>query len=381
MFQSFVNFVGELYNFKSEIIPLHEPFFAGNEKKYLTECIDSGYVSSIGKFVEQFENSISSYLGAQYAIATVSGTSALHIALIISNIKPGDEVILQPLTYISTANAVSYCQAYPVFIDVDSDTLGLSAEKLYDFLIHETKMMRDGYCYNKRTGNRVYACVPMHTFGNPVKIDEISKICNKYNITLIEDAAESIGSTFRGKYTGTFGKLGILSFNGNKTITTGGGGIILTDNKELAFQAKHLTTQAKIAHPWEYVHDNIGFNYRLPNINAALGCAQMENLEYIIRKKRELAEKYYEFFKTTDFHFYTEPANTRSNYWLNTLILKDKKQRDEFLKYTNDNRIMTRPVWRLINKLAMYKNCQVLNIENALHLEEIVVNIPSSVIS
>jgi len=377
MFENILHFIRSL--FKSDgFIPLHEPFLGGNEKKYLTECIDSGFVSSVGKFVDEFENSVSHYTGAKYATATVNGTAALQVALLLSNIKPGDEVLIQPLTFIATANAISYCQAFPVFLDIDTDTLGLSAEKLDQFLKQNTTVRKDGHSYNNLTGRRIIACMPMHTFGHPVRIEEIENICNHHNIVVIEDAAESVGSKFKDKHTGTFGKMGVFSFNGNKTITTGGGGIILTNDETLAQQAKHLTTQAKVQHPWEYIHDQIGFNYRLPNINAALGCAQMENLELMILKKRTLADKYAKFFQSTELQFFTEPPYSRSNYWLNTLIMENKEQRDQFLKYTNENGIMTRPVWQLISNLDMYKDCQTINIENATELAEKIVNIPSS---
>jgi len=376
MYNEFIKFVKELYK-TDDFIPLHEPLFVGNEKKYLNECIDSTFVSSVGKFVELFEENIAKYTGAKQAIACVNGTAALHIALILSSVKQDDEVITQPLTFIATANAISYTGAKPVFVDVDKDTLGLSPEKLDFFLKTKTKQTTDG-CKNITTGKIIKACIPMHTFGHPVKIDEIKKICDRYNISLIEDAAESLGSFYKDQHTGTFGKFGTLSFNGNKTITTGGGGMILTDDNELAKQAKHLTTQAKIPHKWNYVHDFIGYNYRLPNINAALGVAQLEQLPGFIKSKRVLAENYKLFFKNTEIQFVSEPENTKSNYWLNTILLKTRQERDKFLKFTNENRVMTRPVWELMNRLEMFKNCQVEDIENAEWLADTVVNIPSS---
>lgn len=379
MYNKFVKFVKQLYN-SDEFIPLHEPRFWGNEKKYLKECIDSTFVSSVGKFVDLFEENIAKYTGSKYAIACVNGTAALHISLILSDVKQNDEVITQPLTFIATANAISYTGAKPVFIDVDKDKLSLSPEKLETFLSENTFLDDIGFCHNKKTDKKIKACIPMHTFGHPARIDEIKFICNKYHITLIEDAAESLGSYYKGQHTGTIGKFGTLSFNGNKTITTGGGGMLLTNDWELAKKAKHLTTQAKVPHKWEYVHDFIGYNYRLPNINAALGVAQLEQLPKFIEKKRQLAEKYQAFFKDTDINFISEPSNSKSNYWLNAVLLKNRAERDNFLKFTNENGVMTRPVWELMNKLVMFKNYQTENIENAEWLADRVVNIPSSVI-
>lgn len=377
MFKQVVEFIRELYN-TNDFIPLHEPKFIGNEKKYLEECIDSTFVSSVGKFVDLFEQKISEYTGAKYAVVTVNGTEALHIALLLSNIERNDEVITQPLTFIATANAISYLGAHPVFIDVDRETLGMSPEKLENFLSKNTKI-RNNFCFNKISKRYIKACVPVHTFGHPVRIDEIKIICDKYKLILIEDAAESIGSLYRDKHTGTFGKLGILSFNGNKTITTGGGGMIITDDEELAKQAKHITTQAKVPHKWEYIHDMVGYNYRMPNINAALGVAQLENLNKFIKNKRELSVIYKNFFRKTGIEFFTEPKNAFSNYWLNVTILKDKNERDKFLEYTNSNGVMTRPAWRLMNKLEIFKQCQRGNLENSEWLEDRLVNIPSSV--
>ena len=377
MFEKTVAFIQEAYNTK-EFLPLHEPVFFGNEKKYLNECIDSTFVSSVGKFVDQFEKMVAEYTGAKYAIATVNGTAALHIALKLVGTDENSEVITQPLTFIATCNAISYCNAKPIFVDVDKDTMGLSPKSLKAFLVHET-VQKDGACYNKTTGKKITAVVPMHTFGHPCKIDEIAIICNEYNITLVEDAAESLGSYYKGRHTGTFGKLGVFSFNGNKTITTGGGGMIITDDEALATHAKHLTTTAKVPHPYEYIHDEIGYNYRLPNLNAALGCAQMEILDTILKNKRELASQYINFFTKQNIDFAKELQDTKVNYWLNAIILKDKEQRDLFLKETNDNGIMTRPVWALMNRLNMFKECQSTDLSNALWLEDRVVNIPSGV--
>jgi len=377
MFDDVINFVRALYA-KEGNIPLHKPLFIGNEKKYLGECIDSTFVSSAGKFVEQLELKIARYTGANYAIATSSGTSALHVSLLMSGVNQGDEVITQPLTFIATCNAISYCGAKPIFIDVDKDTLGLSPEALQSFLEKNT-LIKDHQCINKNTGKIIKACIPMHTFGHSCRISEILEICLKYNIILIEDAAESLGSFYKGQHTGTFGSLGALSFNGNKIITAGGGGCIITNDIELAKRAKHLTTTAKVSHKWEYTHDMVGYNYRMPNLNAALLLAQLENLEVFLNNKRETALAYEDFFSDKDFHFIKEPENSKSNYWLNTIILKDQKHRDLFLEETNSNGIGTRPIWTLMHKLSIFENCQSGNLKNSEWLEERVVNIPSSV--
>ena len=375
MFEKTVQFIQEAYN-TTEFLPLHEPLFFGNEKKYLNECIDSTLVSSVGKFVDQFEEMVAEYTGAKYAIATVNGTAALHIALKLVGTDENSEVITQPLTFIATCNVISYCNAKPIFVDVDKETMGLSSQSLKDFLVLET-IQKEGACYNKTTGKKITAVVPMHTFGHPCKIDEIAVICDEYRIALVEDAAESLGSYYKGRHTGTFGKVSAFSFNGNKTITTGGGGMIITDDEALAKYAKHLTTTAKVPHPYEYIHDEIGYNYRLPNLNAALGCAQMETLETILKSKRELAEQYIDFFSREDMHFVSEREDAKVNYWFNTIILKNKEERDLFLKETNDSGVMTRPIWALMNKLDMFKECQCADLSNALWLEERVVNIPS----
>ncbi len=375
MFEKTVQFIQEAYNTK-EFIPLHEPIFFGNEKKYLDECIDSTFVSSVGKFVDKFEQMMVEYTGAKYAIATVNGTAALHIALKLVDTDENCEVITQPLTFIATCNAISYCNAKPIFVDVDRDTMGLSPESLKIFLETET-IQKDDICYNKTTGKKITAVIPMHTFGHPSKIDEISIICDEYNIALVEDAAESLGSYYKGQHTGTFGKIAAFSFNGNKTITTGGGGMMITDDEELAKHAKHLTTTAKVPHAYEYIHDEIGYNYRLPNLNAALGCAQMEILDDILKNKRELAGKYVTFFEKQNIDFVMELEDSKVNYWLNAIILKDKEERDIFLKETNDKGVMTRPIWTLMNKLEMFKECQCTDLTNAIWLEERVVNIPS----
>jgi aminotransferase in exopolysaccharide biosynthesis len=383
MFQKTIDFIRELYRQPKGFIPLHVPIFGGNEKKYLNECIDTTFVSSVGKFVNQFEDLIAEFTSAKKAVACVNGTSALHIALKLVGVEKNDEVITQPLTFIATCNAISYIGAIPVFVDVDLDTLGMSPLSLSEFLISQTTQQfnnstNKNECINKITGHRIKACVPMHTFGFPCKIDEISKICQKHNIELIEDAAESIGSFYKGKHTGTFGKIGVLSFNGNKTITTGGGGMLLFDDELLSKRAKHLTTQAKIPHPWEFAHDEIGYNYRMPNINAALGVAQMEQLTTFLANKRQIAQKYENFFSATTLDFFKEPIHSSSNFWLNAIILKNKAERDSFLDYTNKNEVMTRPAWQIMNQLKMYQKCQTDSLQNATFLADRLVNIPSS---
>lgn len=377
MYKEFVEYVQELYK-SEDFIPLHAPYFAGNEKKYLEECIDTTFVSSVGKFVDRFEKMMENYTGTARAVVCVNGTNALHLALELVGVEVGDEVLTQALTFIATANAISYANAVPVFVDVDKDTLGLSPKAVENWLI-ENSEVRGGECYNKTTGRRIKACVPMHTFGHPVHLDKLVNICNKYNIELVEDAAESLGSFYKGKHTGTFGKIGILSFNGNKTITTGGGGMLLFQDKELGDYAKHLSTQAKVPHRWEFVHNHIGYNYRMPNINAALGCAQMEKIDEILNNKRETAKQYEKYCAENGLQFVKEPENCLSNYWLNAVILTDRKRRDEFLEYTNSHNVMTRPIWALMNKLEMFKNCQTDSLVNTQWLEDRIVNIPSSV--
>jgi aminotransferase in exopolysaccharide biosynthesis len=373
----FVKFVQELYG-TTGLIPLHAPQFRGNEKKYLNECIDSTFVSSVGKFVDEFEEKIAEYTGSKYAIATSNGTSALHVALLLANVEKNDEVITQPLTFVATCNAINYCGAKPVFVDVDQDTMGLSPFVLQNFLEANTTI-NNGQCINNSTGKVIKACVPMHTFGHPCRIDEIKDICDQYNIFLIEDAAESLGSLYKNKHTGTFGEIGVISFNGNKIITAGGGGCIITDNEELAKKAKYLTTTAKIPHKWEFAHDQIGYNYRMPNLNAALIVAQLEQLDTFLKNKRVVSEKYKEYFEDNEIEFVSELKESKSNYWLNSLVFQDVQQRNIFLSETNSNGVMTRPIWTLMNKLSMFKDSQKCDLTNAEWLESRVVNIPSSV--
>lgn len=378
MYSQVTDFVHQLFG-TEETVPLHAPLFIGNEKKYLNECIDTTFVSSVGKFVDRFEEEMAAYTGAKKAVVCVSGTNALHMAMMLVGVERDDEVLTQALTFIATCNAISYIGAHPVFIDVDMETLGLSPKAVKVWLENNAEL-KNGVCYNKKTGRRVKACIPMHTFGHPVKIDELVQICDEWHLELVEDTAESIGSLYKGQHTGTFGKVGAISFNGNKTITTGGGGMLLFQDEELGKLAKHLTTQAKVPHRWAFVHDHIGYNYRMPNINAALGCAQLENLDRYVENKRETARIYADFFKNIpDITFFTEPENCRSNYWLNVVMLKDKAAQQEFLEYTNDHGVMTRPVWELMNRLEMFKQCETDGLKNTEWLADRIVNIPSSV--
>jgi len=356
---------------------LHEPMFIGNEKKYLNDCIDSTFVSSVGEYVNRFEQMMVDYTGAKHAIAVVNGTAGLHLALVIAGVKPKDIVVSQAVSFVATANAIAYTGATPYFVDSDLDTLGMSPDALQRFF-DQVKMI-DGEAVYTPTGQRVAAVVPMHTFGFPVKIDEIKSICDAYGVALVEDAAESLGSTYKGKHTGTFGDVGVYSFNGNKTITCGGGGILVTNDDNLAKQAKHLSTQAKIPHPWEYQHDALGYNYRCPNINAALACAQLENLDRFITNKRETAAQYQKFFENREEQFISEPKDSRSNYWLNAIIFSKAEDRDAFLKHTNSNGVMTRPIWSLLNKQNYLPNVLHDALQNSIFIEQHLVNIPSSV--
>ena len=363
-----------------ESTPLHIPIFEGNEIDYVTDCIKSNFVSSVGEYVNKFENAISKYTGVKYAILTSNGTSALHISLLLVGVKRNDEILMPAMTFIATANAVSYIGAIPHFVDVDEKTLGIDSEKLDEYLSQICEM-KDGECYNKNTNRKIKAIVPMHTFGHPVDMDKLIEVTKKYNIEIVEDAAESLGSFYKGVHTGNFGKVGAISFNGNKIITTGGGGCIITNYEELARKAKHITTTAKIPHPYEYEHDMIGYNYRMPALNAALGLAQIEKLPEFIEQKRVLAEKYEEVFKDIEgVEFFTESEYAKSNYWLNAIILKDnnKELRDKILKETNENGIMTRPIWKLMNHLEMFKDCPKMDLSISESLENRVINIPSS---
>lgn len=361
-----------------DFIPLHEPNFSGREKEYILDTIESTFVSSVGAFVDKFEIMMAELSKTQKAVAVVNGTSALQVALRLSGVGSGDEVLTQALTFIATINAIIYNGASPVFLDVDLDTMGLSPNAVQAFL-EEFGEIRDGVCYNKKTNKRIAACMPMHTFGFPVHLDKLIVICNKWKIPVVEDAAESIGSEYNGIPTGCFGKLGVFSFNGNKIVTSGGGGAIVTNDIQLGIKAKHLTTTAKVPHQYEYVHDDIGYNFRMPNLNAALACAQLEQLNSFIQNKRNLASEYSVFFESIGVKFRTELPNTKANYWLMCIELENTKDRDSFLKETNEKKVMTRPIWQLIFKSPLYSNFQRDSQVNAIYLENRIVNIPSSV--
>ena len=365
----------------SRAVPLHEPSFKGNEWSYIKKCLDTGFVSSVGSFVTQFESELAKYTGADYAIAVASGTAALHISLKLSGVRPQDEVLTPTLSFIATANAVSYCGATPHFVDSDLDSWGIDARKLRNYLAKITEQ-RGGFCVSKVTGRVIRAMIPMHVFGHPCDLDGLLAVACDYNIALVEDAAESIGSYYYGKHTGTFGALGALSFNGNKTITTGGGGAILTNNKDLANKARHITTTSKIPHPWNYTHDEVGFNYRMPNLNAALGCAQLEMLPSMLASKRQLTARYLDVFKTTDdVALKIEPTGCVSNYWLQTLMLVDSQtsRLEDLLSEANKQGIMTRPIWGLTHEQLPYKDCPKMDLNQATNIAKRAINIPSSV--
>ncbi len=365
---------------EDELIPLHEPLFTGNDWTYVKDCLNSGWVSSVGQYVDQFEQNLAQYTGIRYAIAVVNGTAALHICLKLSGVEQGDEVLLPALTFVASANAVAYCGAVPHFIDSDFENLGINVGKL-DAYLCEMTFVKNGICVNKQTLRPIKAVIAVHTFGHPVDLAQLLTVCQKYRLELIEDAAEALGSFYKQKHVGNWGKLSALSFNGNKIITTGGGGAILTNDLNLAKQAKHLTTTAKLAHRWSFFHDQIGYNYRLPNINAAIGCAQLEKIEQFIEKKRALAEKYATAFANVQgVIFFQEPKYATSNYWLNCLILDEQyaTSRDALLRATHQQGILTRPVWTLLSKLPMYQNCPRMDLANAASLEQRIINIPSS---
>jgi perosamine synthetase len=364
----------------NEFIALHEPQFIGNEWLYIKECLDTGWVSSAGKYVDKFEDMLAEFTGVKRAIAVVNGAAALHIALKLGGVEKDDEVLVPAMTFVATANAVTYCGAIPHFIDSEEMTLGVDPHKLLSYLTDISEKREEG-CYNLETGRRIKAVIPVHTFGHPVDIDPLIEVCKEYKIEMIEDAAESLGSYYKGNHTGNWGKLSILSFNGNKTITTGGGGAIMTNDETLGKLAKHLTSTAKIPHRWEYNHDHIGYNYRLPNINAALGCAQMEQLPKFLKQKRQLAERYQMAFQDIEgIKLFTEPPFARSNYWLNVLLLDTviADKRDLVLEKTNCAGIMTRPAWTLMHQLSMFKDCPAMNLSCSESLAKRLINIPSS---
>jgi Predicted pyridoxal phosphate-dependent enzyme apparently involved in regulation of cell wall biogenesis len=363
----------------AEPVLLHEPYFAGREWEYLKDCLDSGYVSSVGAYVGRFEEELSRFTGAGYAAAVVNGTAALQICLKLAGVQEGDEVLIPALTFVATANAVCYCGAIPHLVDSETDSLGVDGIKLDEYL-KETAESRNGICCNKRTGRPIRALVAVHPFGHPVQLDLLLRVCGRYGLELVEDAAESLGSRYNSRHTGTLGRIAALSFNGNKIVTTGGGGAVLTDDEALYRRAKHLTTTAKLPHRWAFFHDEIGYNYRMPNLNAALGCAQLEQMERFLRLKRTLAEEYREAFADMQgVEFFTEPSYAESNYWLNTLILSEESAplRELILEETNSQGIQTRPAWTLMSRLPMFQNCPRMDLSRAESLERRILNIPS----
>jgi len=372
-----VSFIRKLYETDAPIY-LHEPQFNGNEKKYVMDAIDSTFVSSVGAYVDRFEQDFAAYVGMDNAVACVNGTAALHTALILANVQQDDEVITQALTFVATCNAINYQRAHPVFVDVDKDTMGMSPKALGNFLDENAEIV-EGVCINKNTGRVIKAVVPMHTFGHPCRIDEIADLCNKWCVVLIEDAAEALGSSYKGSALGTFGDIAAFSFNGNKVITTGGGGIIVSRHSKMIKRAKYLTTTAKVPHPFEFSHSEVGYNYRMPNLNAALGCAQLEQTDKYLISKRETAAQYKDFFLNREETFVDEPKGAESNFWLNAIVLKNRKERDKLLEVVNAEKVMIRPIWSLMNKLPMFENCQCGLLENSQWLEDRVVNLPSSV--
>lgn len=374
-----ISFIRDQYG-TDEFIPLHAPRFLGREREYVADAVDSGFVSTVGKYVGEFEARVAAYTGARHAVATVNGTAALHAALRVAGVMPDDEVITQSITFVATCNAIRYCNAHPVLVDVERTTLGMSPHSLETFLVEHAEMRDDGLCWNRATGRVIRACVPMHNFGHPVRIDRIADICNSWNLALVEDAAESLGSFYRERHTGLFGKVAALSFNGNKIITTGGGGMILTDDEDVAARARHITTTAKRPHPWLYVHDEVGYNYRMPALNAALGCAQMEALPEYVQRKRALAGRYGEWFAATGYPFVREPEHARSNYWFNSFLARNREERDAVLEQTNRNGVMTRPVWTPMHLLDPYRNCLRTDLPNTEWIDDRLVNLPSSVI-
>ena len=373
---SIVEFVRDTYK-TDEFIPLHAPTFNGNEKAYVMETIDSTFVSSVGKFVDDFERKIEAYTGTAKAVATVNGTAALHAALYMADVQRGDLVITQALTFVATCNALYHMGAEPIFVDVSPVSLGLCPKAVDAFLSEHAEITEAG-CIHKQTGKRIKAVVPMHTFGHPVELDELVAVCLKWNLVLVEDAAESLGSFYKGKHTGTMGDVSAVSFNGNKIITTGGGGMVLCKTEELGARTKHVTTTAKVPHPYEFFHDEPGFNYRMPNLNAALGCAQMEVIEQYLKQKRQLAKCYENLFSGTDFQFVTEPDYAESNYWLNAIICPDKKSREEILAGTNSAGVMTRPIWQLMHRLPMFENAMRGDLTYSEFIEAHLINLPST---
>lgn len=372
--------VGQVLGSPDGTIGLHEPEFAGREWDYVKECIDTGWVSSVGSFVDRFERDLAAFTGAACAVATSNGTSALHICLLLAGVERGDEVLMPALTFVATANAVSYAGATPHFVDSENVSFGPDAQRL-DAYLREHAEIIDGDCRNRRTGARIRALLPMHVFGLPCDLDALSALAERWHLVLIEDAAESLGSSYHGRHTGNVGRVSALSFNGNKIVTTGGGGAILTNDIALGRRAKHLTTTARTPHRWNFLHDEVGYNYRLPNLNAALGCAQLERLPDLLARKRELAARYARAFEgVPGVRFVREPAGTTSNYWLNAIVLDDATVdvRDSVLDALNDKGYASRPVWTLMHRLPMYANCPRMDLDVAERLESSIVNLPSS---
>jgi aminotransferase in exopolysaccharide biosynthesis len=372
-----IAYIQSLYPARNPVL-LHCPEFLGNERKYLTECIDTKYVSYVGHFVVDMERKISEITGAKHAVALVNGTAALHMLLLAVGIKTGDEIITQSLSFAATAAAIFHAGGTPVFVDVERETLGMSPKSLKHFLTENAKS-KNGECINIKTGKPIKAVIPMHTFGHPVRIEEIKKICDEYSLLLIEDAAESLGSFYNGQHSGTFGKAAILSFNGNKLVTTGGGGMLITDDEAIANRVRYISTTAKRPHRWDFYHDEVGYNLRMPSLNAAVGVAQLEYFDRILANKRETARLYRQFFNSIHVPFITEPENAKSNYWLNAILFDNRKQRDVFLEYSNDNGTQTRPAWTLLHTLPPYKHCQHTDTPIAEYFADCLVNIPSSV--
>lgn len=376
-YQETIQFIQNKFNTK-EFIPLHVPVFKGNERKYVMDTLDSSFVSSVGAYVDLAEKMMVDISQTKSAVAVVNGTCGLQIALQLAGVRRGEEVLTQALTFVATSNAIFYSGAEPVFLDVDYDTMGLSPNTVIEYL-DEFAEKRESGTYNKKTGRRIAACVPMHTFGFPVHLDELTAVCKEWCIPVVEDAAESLGSYYKGKHTGSFGQVGVFSFNGNKIVTSGGGGMIVTNSEEVGKLGKHLTTTAKVPHPFEYVHDQLGYNYRMPNLNAALVCAQLEQLDSFLANKRGLAKEYSDFFHGQGIIFRKELENTRANYWLMCVELENLDERNAFLKATNDAKTMSRPIWQLMYRLPMYQHCYRDAQKNAEFLEQRIVNIPSSV--
>ena len=374
--RSLIDFVRTEYG-TDDFIPLHIPRLGGRERDLVADAVESSFVSSVGRYGAEFEEAVARYTGAPFAIAVMNGTAALHLCLVLAGVKRDEEVITQAMTFVATCNAISYCHAHPVLVDIERPGLGMSPDSLEHWLENNAERGDDGVCRNRYTGRVIRACVPMHSFGHPVRIERIAEICRRFGLVLIEDAAESLGSFYRGEHTGLVGDLAALSFNGNKIITTGGGGMILTRDEALAEHARHLSTTAKVAHRWEYFHDEVGYNYRMPALNAALGCAQMEALPAFVEAKRALAERYRDWFAQSDYEFVTEPEGAHSNYWLNAFFARDRVERDHWLELTNDAGVMTRPVWVPMNELPAFADCQAASLETSQWVADRLINLPS----